>query len=267
MALPAACMLYKNNPTQRRFFLKNKNTQNVYKQCPNTASPYLIGDGQEKRIIAKSRCGKWTCPYCADLNRNEHYNRIAYAIDNYWRKGYEMEFVTITCHEKWRGSKRSVENWRKNKDKLLARYRRKYVKEYGEKPHFVYIAEYHKDETVHIHGVFFGALGTRWYKDNARESGLGYMAESAKLNSVLQAVNYCLKYITKEMGKPVVTKGFRRINYSRGFYEVKKNVSPLEWSVLDNRQSIENAIAVGVLDGKVVKFDGKEYKSLDDLHP
>jgi hypothetical protein len=237
------------------------------KQCPNRGVPYLIGDANNtgKRIITKARCKQWDCPYCAEINRYEHYNRVANGIARWEKQNVEMQFVTITCHEKWRGYGNSIKNWRANKDKLLARVRRYHKKMSNSTCDYVYIPECHQDGTIHVHGLFQGDFGTRWWKDNARESGLGYMAESARVNTALQAINYVLKYITKEMGKPNVSKGFRRINYSRGFPDREKGTSDYDWSLLERDQTIESAIIEGVTSGKRVIFSDTEFVTLDDL--
>ncbi len=237
-------------------------------QCPTSGTPYLIGDNYviRKRIIVKARCKQWDCPYCSLINKSEHMNRIAVGIDKLIRQGLPLQFVTITCHEKWRGYENSLRNWRSNKDKLLARYRR-YTKKQGYGTgDYVYIPECHTDGSIHIHGVFVGKAKTRWWKDNARQSGLGYMAESEQLTSALQAINYVLKYITKEVGRKSIIKGFRRINYSQGFPHVYRLPSGFEWDLLASTESIESAIISGLVkEGLTVKFDGVVFKTTDDL--
>ena len=178
-----------------------------------------------------------------------------------------MSFVTITCHEKWRGSDASVKNWRKNKDKLLARYRRRYSQDSAVSPEYVYIPEFHKDETVHIHGLFSGDFGERWWKDNARECGLGYMATSERLGSVLQAVNYITKYMVKEMGVESPVKGFRRICYSQGFPATKHNPSDYDWRMLERTETIESALIEGLSKGYSVRIEKTVFNSYDDLLP
>lgn len=242
--------------------------QSQLTQCPNTGSPYLVGDSKllNKRTIVKARCKQWDCPYCSIINKNVHMNRIATGIDKLIRKNTPLQFVTITCHEKWRGYENSIRNWRRNKGKLLARYRR-YTKKQGDGTgNYVYIPECHKDGTIHIHGVFVGSASDRWWKNNTRESGLGYMAESSELESALQAINYMLKYITKEIGKQSVTSGFRRINYSQGFPPVPRLPSVYDWRLLASTESIETAIISGLVrDGYEVTFDKIVFTTTDDI--
>lgn len=250
---------------------KNVLTRNeddeIYTSCPTVNVPYLIGDSHEKqkRTISKARCKLWDCPYCKYINREEHYNRVASGLSVLSKRGYEFTFTTITCHEKWRGYSASLKNWRANKDKFLARYRRHIKKNYTYAPEYVYIPETHSDGTIHIHGVFSGRVSTRWFKDNARTCGLGYMAESEELKSVLQAVNYCTKYITKQMGESQPSKGFRRINYSRGFPVKTRIESGMEWRTIKKDESIKDAILEGVLAKNYeTVFDGKKW-TVDDF--
>lgn len=239
-----------------------------YTQCPKRGVPYLIGDSHEtkQRKIIKARCKQWDCPFCAPINKSEHFNRIANGVALLDKQGYNFTFTTITCHERWRGHAASLTNWRRNKDKLLARFRRKHAAEYSYEPEYVYIPETHADGTIHIHGLFSGQFSTRWFKDNARACGLGYMAESENIESVLQAINYCTKYLQKQMGIPSVSKGFRRINYSRGFPAAQRASSGLDWRMLEYSETIEHAILEGlVTHGYAVKFDGKEWSTDDFL--
>lgn len=273
----AACKSCKNNPTHaRKNVLKNKQKnasvastdEEKYTSCPTVNVPYLIGDSNDKRkrTISKARCKLWTCPYCKYINREEHYNRVAAGLSVLSKRGYEFTFTTITCHEKWRGYNASLKNWRANKDKFLARYRRHVKANYAYAPEYVYIPETHEDGTIHIHGIFSGRISTRWFKDNARACGLGYMAESDELKSVLQAVNYCTKYITKQMGQEQPTKGFRRINYSRGFPVKARISSEMEWRTLRPEEAIKDAIIEGILTKNYeTKFDGKIWSTDDFL--
>jgi len=50
-----------------------------------------------------------------------------------------------------------------------------------------------------MHAIASGGMSTRWLKDNARECGFGYKAESEEPLSVALSAFYCLKYITKSL--------------------------------------------------------------------
>lgn len=227
----------------------------------------MVGDFVNigKRAIVKTRCKLWTCPYCAQINKSNHYNRMATGIDKLIKQGRILQFVTLTMHENWRGKNGSTKNWRANKGKLLDRVRRKEKKVSSLSSEYVYIPEYHKDGSLHVHGIFTGDYGTRWWKDNSRQCGMGYMAQSEGLNSALQGINYCLKYISKQVGCEIPIKNFRRINYSSGFPDIAKGSSDGSWRMLGRDESINSAIVGGIVKGLEVRFDGTAFKSFDDL--
>ena len=238
-----------------------------YTSCPNMNTPLLVGDfiDQNKRAIIKARCKLWNCPYCAQVNKSEHFNRMVSGIQKLVDRDYPLSFVTITMHEKWRGKDGSTKNWRSNRDKLLARLRRKVKKELSLQSEYVYISEYHSDGSLHIHGVFTGDFKSKWWKDCARSCGLGYMAKAERLTTALQAINYCLKYITKEIGKIVPLKSFRRINYSQGFPNLRSPILDGVWRIVEREESIESLIIDGIRKGLMVNFDGSKFATFDDL--
>ena len=239
-----------------------------YTSCPNMGTPMLIGDfkAQNNRCIIKARCKLWNCPYCAEINKSEHFNRIATGIQKLIDRGVVFSFVTITCHEKWRGYNASIKNWRGSRDKLLARFRRRYAQDTDGTSHYVYIPEYHTDGTLHIHGIFAGNFKTKWWKDNARACGLGFMAKAERLTTALQAINYVIKYVTKQVGTAQPSKGFRRINYSKSFPTVQRNLLAGDWRKFERGESIQDVIVDGIVKGLTVKFDGTDFKTFDDLH-
>lgn len=237
-----------------------------YTQCPTRGVPYLIGDDSKnaKRKIFKARCKLWSCPYCAEINKSIHYNRIVSNLHKYMSDGYEFDFVTITCHESWRGWDASSTNWFRNKDKLFARYRREIARQGNYTPEYVYIPETHSDSSIHIHGLFTGKIRTKWWKDNARASGLGYQCKSIPIKNVAQGVFYCLKYIQKEMGKANPSKGFRRINYSRGFTDNRKNNTQLEFRMVEKTESLKEVILEGLRLNYETALEGLNY-TFDDF--
>lgn len=196
-------------------------TQNDEKltYCPAQGTPYLKLDSKtdRTRYIVKARCKQWTCPYCAEVNKHQHYIRILNGTNQLLNTGYNLSFVTITSHPKVRGLLPSYRVFQKAWKTLSQRARREVESITGLPLVYVYIPETHKDGTLHWHGLFSGGLSTRWWKDNATESGLGYEAKSVKVDTGIQATNYCLKYITKNVGQAIDIKRFRRVNYSQNF--------------------------------------------------
>ncbi len=59
------------------------------------------------------------------------------------------------------------------------------------------IPERHQDGRLHAHAIETGHLTTRWFKDEGRECGLGYIAEEKEVRSPAGAGAYVVKYLTK----------------------------------------------------------------------
>jgi len=235
--------------------------------CPNLGSPYLYADdGDTKtRLIIKARCKLWTCPYCSQVNKHQHYIRILNGSNRLLDKGHQLNFVTLTSHETARGFDASYSVFKSAWKKLSQRARRKNKKTTGLPFEFVYIPEIHKDNTLHWHGVFTGDFSKRWWKDNSRQSGMGYMAECEPLENAIQATNYCLKYITKHLGQEISRKGFRRINYSRGFPPKPVPETLLQWQIAEPDESLVSIIETAwrVKNHKVI-LNGNEVTEIID---
>lgn len=168
--------------------------------CPHFARIATAQD-ETRFLIARLRCKRWSCEYCADKNRSIWRARIIDAVN---KNPAPWHFVTLTAHEKQRGVDRSLDNLRFGWQKLNCRIRRKF-----DKFHYVRVMELHSDESIHWHfiasipfdDVFFpeaGAPYSRWLKDNARSCGLGYMVHAEPLNGHAGFVaSYITKYLTK----------------------------------------------------------------------
>jgi hypothetical protein len=66
---------------------------------------------------------------------------------------------------------------------------------------YVFLPEKHISGRLHMHAIASGGMSTRWLKNNARECGFGYKAESEIPISLQLSVFYCLKYITKSLSE------------------------------------------------------------------
>lgn len=211
--------------------------------CPALGTPYLFSDDQSKKVrrIIKTRCKSWTCLYCAEINAIGHYVRILNGLNILQQSGEKINFVTLTSHEKIRNFKQGYTIWQKAWRKLQERVRRK-CKNSGVVLNFVYLFESHKDGALHVHGLFTGGLSTRWWKDNARQCGLGYQAKSESVANAGLASSYVVKYIAKNIGLDIDIARFRRINYSRRFPPAKKFESENSWTLIPQTQAITSVI-------------------------
>lgn len=208
--------------------------------CPAQGTPFLKLDNSSDRTryIVKARCKQWTCPYCAKVNKHQHYIRILNGCNYLFNQGYDLNFVTITSHKNVRGLLPSYRVFQKAWKTLSQRARRQVEATTGLPLAYVYIPETHRDGTLHWHGVFTGGLSTRWWKDNCAETGMGHQAKSVKLDTGIQATNYCLKYVTKHIGQEIDIKRFRRINYSQNFPDKPVADGTAKWQVVEAKTSI-----------------------------
>lgn len=212
--------------------------------CPALETPYLYSDKIKTgyRIIFKARCKMWTCEYCAGVNKRNHFKRILYGIDQLQNQGFKFSFVTVTSHERVRTFSGSYRVWKSAWKKLRQRAVRHEQSIEKGIFHYVYIPECHQDGTLHWHGLFSGSFTTRWWKDNARECGLGYECESIDIQDSFQGANYCLKYISKHMGQKIDIPRFRRINYSQKFPDQAVYGTSGDWLVAAPKVSIVSLI-------------------------
>jgi len=165
--------------------------------CETVNRIFLAGEDTVHKTLYWSRpdCHLWSCPDCAEVNKARWTAIVAHGIEVYQAQGItDWRFVTITSHEKLKTFNQTLWVWRKAWPKLSTRMRRSF---HGMK--YVFLPEKHHDGRLHMHALASGGMSTRWLKDNARQCGFGYKAESEQPMSVELAAFYCLKYITKSL--------------------------------------------------------------------
>lgn len=231
--------------------------------CDSTA-PYIWSDNVEegKRVIYKTRCKQWSCEYCAKINKYQHWLRMVKGVQQLQDRGYQFNFVTITSHESNTTTLQTYKVWQSAWKKLSTRYRRKNAETTTLPASFVYIPELHKDGRIHIHGLFSGQVSERWWKDNSRQCGMGYMCKSDRISEAVQGVNYCLKYVTKDMGQDITIERFRRINYSRNFPSLAKDKTLYTWNLFYNIQAIETLVESAWAEGKDVILNNQAIQEI-----
>lgn len=233
--------------------------------CPTIGTPYLYSDDNEKKVrsIIKTRCKKWTCPYCSEINAIGAYIRILNGLNELQKKGNKINFVTLTSHEKIRDFEYGYRAWQSAWRKLQERLRRR-LKNSHTDCQFVYLFEATKKGAFHVHMLVTGELQTRWWKDNARQCGLGYQAKSENVDNAGLAASYVVKYIAKNIGLEVSIPRLRRINFSRKFPASPTLASGNTWVLVDKKESIKVVIETAwrlknfdvLLNGELVKeFD------------
>lgn len=220
--------------------------------CENFDGLAVIdGDEDTEMLVARLRCGMWSCDYCANKNRMIW---RAHIIDRVNKLGGDWLFLTITAHRNAHKANKTVVNLKNAWKRLYDRLRYKFK---GQKLEYVWLYERHstmdnkgrKKSTFHVHallrayidgrnvwnearGFWYHAPMHNWLKDNAAAVGAGFMCHASKIedsNGGLVAA-YITKYMTKaaqDLGK--FPKRARRISVSRGFGSPKKQETGLHW--------------------------------------
>jgi len=186
-------------------------------------------------VVVRIGCGSWRCPVCCKENRRRWQKHLMRALpkisQNWW-------FVTLTAHSKKRGAESSLENLRSNLDRFFKRIRRVWS-------HIEYVRVYevHKKGAFHAHllvsglsarvqkftapngaeyfrptlsGKSVGNWSIRtWFKRTAAALEMGYMVDIQQVEGVHRAVNYVVKYLTKE-AQGFYVKGLRQIQTTTG---------------------------------------------------
>lgn len=137
--------------------------------------------------------------------------------------GAVLNFLTLTSHERLNASG-SLKVWPKAWAKLRERVRY----ETGGFQ-FLLVPEQHKNHRLHVHAIETAGLGRRWWKDNARECGLGFMADETEVQTAGGAASYTTKYLTKALLYQHWPKGFRRVRTSQGWPKLEKTEQPDDW--------------------------------------
>lgn len=180
--------------------------------CENGMMMTAVNEGLACAVIFKMRCKRWSCPECAKINQDMWCLRAVAGAHELMQAGHELYLVTVTAHE-LHDVKRAVECLPSQWNKLRLRWRR----EVG-KAEYILVPEVGIDGHFHIHLISDSPVGTRWWKDNARSCGFGYMNdESDDTINAAKTGFYVSKYLTKQIRGIETKKGFHRVRTSQGW--------------------------------------------------
>ena len=186
--------------------------------CSKTNRPYLVGWDEltEMAYVFRPDCKCWNCPSCAARLRARWTARAFEGIQTYIAAGEGFKFVTVTSHERLHSFSQTLRVW-PPAWKLLSRR----VKYQAPGWHYILIPEQHRTGRLHVHLIASANLGTRWWKDNARECGLGYIAEEAEFKAGKaepgRAAAYAAKYLGKQLSVKAWPRYFHHIRTSQHF--------------------------------------------------
>lgn len=196
--------------------------------CEKYERPVLKAfDAAKKEVLLyQPRCKQWACLPCANTNKLLWQAKIGHGVE--WYLNHEIAgwcFLTVTAHENCETFAQCMYPWSNQWSKLSARMRRKFK---GFR--YVILPELHRDNRVHWHLIASHNIGTRWLKDNARQCGLGYIAESSEINDAALAIWYVSKYISKSLYGETWLPNLRRIRTSQKWPVLPpdENFVPLE---------------------------------------
>jgi hypothetical protein len=170
----------------------------------------------------------WNCPACGEINAYKAIRRASIGEKVIIDAGMKLDFITVTSHEKlspsaslailpkaWNGLNRRV---KRENPELTVEY--------------FTVPEQHQDGRWHMHGMTNAKLPRKWWKDNARECGLGYQSDVKEVTDLGGVAHYIAKYMTKMLQNTNLPKHFRRIRTSSGWPKLPE-MQPLEgWQFL-----------------------------------
>lgn len=193
-------------------------------ECKTLGWPLIAGKNESaKRVILfVPTCKMWSCPACAQTNSRLWKARTFHAISTLVDDYSKLYFLTLTSHESLT-AEQSLWVWPKAWKKLSMRARRA-------KPKGLYcmIPERHTDGRLHTHSIDTFGLTTRWWKDNGRSCGLGYIDEEDEIKSAEGAAHYVGKYLVKQLLTDW-PKGFRRVRTSRDWPKLPPYPTNPDW--------------------------------------
>lgn len=186
----------------------------IQDKCETRNRPIIaaVSPTNKLAVLFRPRCKLWSCPYCAEVNRKLWTVRAYAGSEALISEGWEMKFVTMTSHEKLE-ARQTWYVWPLAWKKLSTRIARAQ----GPGHQYLMVPEQHQDGRLHMHAIATWSINQGWLKDNARESGLGYMAEIEDLESPQHSAWYVAKYLGKQLTMLSWPAGWRHVRTSRGW--------------------------------------------------
>jgi len=111
---------------------------------------------------------------------------------------------------------------------------------------------------LHVHAIETAHLGTGWWKDNARASGMGYMDEEEEARTPAGAAFYVVKYLTKSIAYTEWPRGFRRVRTSQSWPKLPDmpRVEGWEFETLPHNSALDEVHAKYEQAGFVIEIMG-----------
>jgi len=188
-------------------------TDSAELKCEARGRPYLAAVNSDAATVVffRPRCKQWSCPACAEINARAWSAVTFYGADALMQSGENLSFVTLTAHERldraaalvvWPGA------WKKLSTRVARAWGR---------PEYLLVPEQHKTGKMHVHLLTTCDAPARWWRDNARQCGLGYQVAVESLQDAKIGAWYVTKYLHKQAALNAWPRGFRRVRTSRGW--------------------------------------------------
>jgi hypothetical protein len=193
---------------------------------------------ERRAVFFKPRCKLWRCPVCSEINRSRWIARAYHGAEVLIAEGSSVDFLTLTSHEKLDADK-TVIVFKHAWDMLNKRARR-----VSPAYQYLLVPERHEDGRLHAHLLETSHLKERWWKDNARECGLGYEVKKKILEGPPHAAFYVGKYLGKQLGEKEWPEGFRHVRVSRHWPTLPELETLIgwEWGTLPKREMLQDKI-------------------------
>jgi hypothetical protein len=196
--------------------------------CQTPNRPYILGlnDDDHRAVLFQPRCKMWSCPFCAEVNKNLWAVRAYIGTRVLQDTDLQVSFVTLTPHESLTPDQ-SMWVFPRAWKKLSQRARRA-----AEQFDYIMIPERFVKGPIHVHAIATGPMDEEWWKDNSRSSGLGYMAKATRVRKPQGAAAYAVKYLEKSIAFYDWPARFRRVRVSHRWPELPKLDPPQGWRFL-----------------------------------
>lgn len=193
--------------------------------CQTVGRPLLkITNAQLKQaIFFRPLCNTRSCPHCAQILARRWVYRAVHGSE-VLSTAHKLDFLTVTSHEKLDAAA-SLAVLPKAWDKLRRRVTRA-----AETAEYFAVPEQHKNGRWHLHAIITARLSRRWWKDNARQCGLGYQSDVQEVNSLGGVSFYVTKYITKMLQNSNLPKGSKVVRTSHGWPQLPEMPKPAGWT-------------------------------------
>lgn len=199
----------------------------VERVCPNPSLVWCRGfhPGTATAVWFRLACRRWTCPVCGPKKARLLSWRGEYGANELVAAGLPLEFVTVTSHEALDPAG-SLAVLPKAWNKLNRRLKR----ETGRSVPYFAVPEQHEDGRWHLHAIVGADLLKRWWKDNARECGMGYMSDAGEIRRARSVARYVAKYQAKLLTQSAnLPSHFRRVRASHNYPVLPALPQPEGW--------------------------------------